>query len=252
MKRQVPARIAPIVPTPQSAPVVTPAPGPLTLTSKATTTSPAPDTAHMVTAQVAALRTGQNPVTNKRQPAKKRIIDERFYNRPNSTAVAEAVPGLQLHTLPKRGPGRPPGTKATDQSSATRSTEHAHVTSGREDAAEITQDFRPSTTRAGTVVEDLTILPGAPVQPVPLPTKPAAAARRTTLPVPTAQVAPPATAQGQLLPRARTEAAQPQATIAASAAVPVGTAASAPPRFLKRKFAGAPVAPPRSSVVWDD
>jgi hypothetical protein len=229
--------------------VVTPARGPLTLTSKPSTTSTASETANMVTDQAAAPRTGQ---ANKRQPTKKRIIDERFYNRPNSTAAAEGLPGLQLHTLPKRGPGRPPGTKTTDQSSATRSTEHANVTSGREDAAEITEDSRPSATRAGTVVEDLTILPGAPVQPVPLPTRPAAAARRTTLPVPTAQVAPPATAQGQVLPRARTEAAQPQATIAAPAAVPVGTAASAPPRFLKRKFAGAPVAPPRSSVVWDD
>jgi hypothetical protein len=242
MKRQVPARIAPMAPAPQSASVVTPARGPLTLTSKPSAMSTAaPDTAHTVTSQAAAPRTGQ---ANKRQPAKKRIIDEGFYNRPNSTAAAEGLPGLQLHTLPKRGPGRPPGTKATDQSSATRSTEHAHVTSGREDAAEITQDSRPSATRAGTVVEDLTILPGAPVQPVPLPTRPAAAAQRTTLPVPTAQVAPPATAQGQVLPRARTEAAQPQATI--------GTTSSALPRFLKRKFAGAPVAPPPSSVVWDD
>jgi hypothetical protein len=229
--------------------VVTPARGPLTLTSKLSTTSTAPDTTHTVTSQAAAPRTGQ---ANKRQPAKKRIIDERFYNRPNSTAAAEGLPGLQLHTLPKRGPGRPPGTKVTDQSSATRSTEHAHVTSGREDAAEITQDSRPSTTRAGTVVEDLTILQGAPVQPIPLTTRPGAAARRTTLPVPTAQVPLPSTTTVQKAPGGQTEAAQAQATIAVPAAVAAGTAASAPPRFLKRKFAGAPVAPPPSSVVWDD
>jgi hypothetical protein len=235
-----------MAPAPQSASVVTPARGPLTLTSKPSAMSTAaPDTAHTVTSQAAAPRTGQ---ANKRQPAKKRIIDERFYNRPNSTAAAEGVPGVQLHTLPKRGPGRPPGTKTADQNNAVRSTDHAHVTSGREDAAEVPLEGRPSTTRARTVVEDPTI----PVEPVPLPTGPAAAARRTTLPVPTAQVPPPATAEGQVRPRARTEAAQPQATIAASAAAAAGTTASVPPRFLKRKFAGAPVAPPPSSVVWDD